>query len=621
MAVLPPIQIIAIRYLRDHLFLPGTSVGFYPTLGFVLTTSAPYSFAAGYLVPSGLGVLRRWRPGTPAARAYILDNLGNVTGGVLFAFLLVWMTSPLTAAVLAGAPILIAALWMLRQTGRRIMPLVIIGSTALGILCGSLIFKPVFLGTRQGRMVHYEETRFGRLTVNCDQGQVTLFRDGRPINTSEDPASAEAAVHYPLALCDRARRILMIGAQAGMLAELEKYRPEEVDYVEIDPAVARVQFAFGLLKPIASLRVVNQDGRAYLASGTRQYDAILLNMAEPDTFQINRFFTERFFQNAAEHLSRGGVLGFSVQGYANYLTETQRAKLSTLKATARRHFTHVKALPGERVYFLCRQEPIHLDIPERLSEKGIETLYAGPYFYGEIDPWRIKALETQLDDSAPINSDTSPCLVRILFDEWFEKFATSPWVFALAVTTLAVAYGIRLNAAEYVLMTTGAMLMGGMILAVFAFQVVFGYIYYQLGFIVTVFLSGLLPGALWADRSRFHPRVLLLIGDVALILLMVGFAFLLGREADRLPSAFFGAFGFLLSLFCGLQFPAAVRLSGDRLSSVATAFGADLVGAALGALLVSVVLIPYYGFFYAAGLLVAFKLSSLVLTGGHRWKT
>jgi spermidine synthase len=621
MAVLPLVQMMAIRLLRDRVFLPGSSVGFHATLGFILLTGSPYSFAAGYLVPRALGVLRRLDPAATAVRAYVLDNAGNVIGGLLFAFVLVWWTSPLSALVLSGLPLLGSAVELLRLRGHRWPGLLVAAGTVMGIFIGGLAWEADSLAHGRGRLLHYEETRFGRLTVHRDQDQVTLFRDGRPSASSHDPAAAEAAVHYPLALCNRPRRVLLIGAQAGMLGELDKYRLEEVDYLEIDPAAARVHFAFGLLRPIAALRTIAEDGRAFLAAGGEPYDAIVINMPEPDTFQVNRFFTEEFFRLAAGRLGPGGVLGFSVQGYANYLSEAQRMKLSVIRATAGRHFAHVRLLPGERVHFLCRQTPMALDIPERLAAQGIVTLYVGPYFHDEIDPWRIAQLSDQLAPDAPLNRDMRPHLVRILFDAWFEKFSTSPLAFTLVVLLLGAGWAVRMSAVQYVLMSTGAMLMGGMILSVFAFQVVFGYIYHQLGLIVTVFLAGLLPGAWWAGRSRIDPRGLLLMGDLVLIGLMGGFVGLLAWDPERLSFAVFAVFGLLLSWACGVQFPAAVRVGGEGLGAAASAFGADLLGAALGALLVSVVLIPCLGFFHAAGLLTAIKLSSLAITGGRRWKT
>jgi spermidine synthase len=84
-----------------------------------------------------------------------------------------------------------------------------------------------------------------------------------------------------------------------MLAELDKYRLETVDYVEIDPAAVRLQVAAGLMPAGAAVNRIHQDGRAYLAAAGRRYDAIVLAVAEPDTLQLNRYFTESFLRRAA----------------------------------------------------------------------------------------------------------------------------------------------------------------------------------------------------------------------------------------------------------------------------------------------------------------------------------
>ena len=42
------VQILAIRQLRDVIFIQGSSVGFYPTLLFILLTIAPYCLLLGF---------------------------------------------------------------------------------------------------------------------------------------------------------------------------------------------------------------------------------------------------------------------------------------------------------------------------------------------------------------------------------------------------------------------------------------------------------------------------------------------------------------------------------------------------------------------------------------------
>jgi spermidine synthase len=165
-----------------------------------------------------------------------------------------------------------------------------------------------------------------------------------------------------------------------------------------------------------------------------------------------------------------------------------------------------------------------------------------------------------------------------------------------------------------VLFSTGWTAMGSEILVIFAFQIFFGYIYFQIGVIVTVFLAGLLPGALWGRRRAAHPRRVLILSDIALIGLL-GATFAAVHAGDRLGQAFYLFLGFTISFACGMQLPAALRLRGDDGRAATGVFSADLIGAALGTLVTSTILIPYLGITGAIGVLMGLKLLSLLIAG------
>jgi spermidine synthase len=167
---------------------------------------------------------------------------------------------------------------------------------------------------------------------------------------------------------------------------------------------------------------------------------------------------------------------------------------------------------------------------------------------------------------------------------------------------------------EFVLFSTGWMAMGSEILVIFAFQIFFGYIYFQIGIIVTVFLAGLLPGALWGRRLAARARRVLIVSDMALIGLL-GVTFAAVHAGDRLGQAFYLFLGFVVSFACGMQFPAALRLRGDDARAATGVFSADLIGAALGTLVTSTILIPYLGITGAIGALMGLKLLSLLIAG------
>lgn len=608
LVALGPMQLAAIRLLRPMMFGLGLSVGFYPIFGFTLLTMAPYGLLVGYVLPYSLFVLRREWPAYGGTRIYLADNLGDIAGGALFTFVLVLWLTPMQVLLAAGLPLLAAAVrltpgrWGWAGTAAALLVLL------LGMAGERTTLRPPV-----GRLRHYEESRYARLTVHQDQEQITLFADGRPLFGTQDPSLAEQIVHYPLSQLAHPGRILLISSQGGVLEEIAKYRPAEITHVELDPAVARLMARFGLNPhgegddaPIIA------DGREYLRRDTQRYDAILLNLPEPDTFQLNRFFTERFFQLAAGHLSPGGIFSFHVEGAANYLTEPQRRKIGCLWVTARRHFQHVQLLPGERIFFLCRQVPVALDIPRRLARMGIATRVVGPYFDGDITPERIQSLVQAIDPQTPVNRDTRPYLMQVAWDQWFIKFGASPYLFMLLMAVALFFYGLRLRREEYILFSTGLMAMGGQIVLIFAFQIFLGYIYGQIGMLVTATLGGLLPGA-WLGLRCQRPAAGLMAADAAIMILLAVLMVCLHWGGDRLPAGFYYSTGFLLAVACGFQIPLALARLGDDNRAAARIFSVDLVGGACGALLTSTLLIPYFGLGGTVSMLIAVKMASLLL--------
>ncbi|MCD6388797.1 MAG: hypothetical protein J7L69_05245 [Desulfobulbaceae bacterium] len=619
LAAFANLQILLVRTLRDFVFIPGSSVGFYPTFIYTFFTILPYCLLLGFVLPYSLYLIRTRITDYPGAKVYIVDNIGDVSGGILFSFCLVFWATPMQAICLANLPLLLAS-WFLFPRPYRLRPLALAGSTlTLLILVSGILTELQTLAPAQGRLVHYRESRYGRIEMQQDREQFTLFQDGVPVFSNQNLSMAEETVHYPLSqLREKPKNILLISAEGGMMAEIAKYEPERVDYVELDPQVTSVLFDFGLLQKIDGLSIIHRDGRAWLSETEQIYDAIIVNLPEPDTFQINRFFTDRFYELARSHLAPHGILSFSVTGFDNFLAEPQRLKLSSLRNTAAAHFNHVLLLPGQTVFFLCSSHPIDVDIPALLEKKGIETCSIEGFYHGNISPERISSLNSRMDREVAINLDEKPHLMAIMFDQWFAKYDSSPIIFIVVLAGSVLFYLFRLSREEFVLFSTGAMTMGSEMLVIFAFQIYYGYIYFQIGLIVTVFLAGLLPGAWYGERLRSRGRQVLLLSDSMLIGLLILLIVALKIGGDLLPVPFYLVFGFMVSLICGFQFPVALYLRGGDNPAVARVFSADLIGAGFGTLFTSLVLIPYCGLIWAAAGLIGMKCISLLVVGSRK---
>lgn len=613
LAALSAGQIAAIRLLRPQIFPLGASVGFYPVVLFSVLTMAPYAIMVGYVLPYSLFVIRRQDPSFPGARLYIADNLGDVCGGALFSFLFVYWCTPMQALLVANLALIVTA-WPLVST-RRFGGLW--GGVALLALILCLWFEIDLLNPDIGRLIHYQESRYGRLTLHQDQEQITLFADGRPAFSTQDRALAEEMVHYPLSQIQHPENILLISTAAGVMEEIEKYHPRQVDYVELDAFMAKLLFEYRLMPAVQGLNMIHTDARQWLRESQTRYDAILMNLPEPRTFQLNRFFTDRFFEIVRTHLLPQGIFSFSVEGYANYMTDAQREKISSLVNTLKRHFRNVELLPGLRLFFLCSQSAIDLRIPERLKAKEIPTRYVGPYFDGNVTPERRSGLAENLNPDAPLNIDERPYLMRVVFTQWFTKFGGSPTAMGVLLGAALVIYLIRLQHPEFVLFTTGLMTMGSEILVIFAFQIFIGYIYLKIGVIVTIFLAGLLPGARLGQGFSARSRTFLPLSDLAMMLLIAAMLVALSIAGDRLSEWFYYISGFLISIMCGFQFPLALAQLGDTNRAASRMFAVDLIGAACGALIVSTLLIPLWGLVTTACVLIGIKSISFLMMGAQ----
>lgn len=617
LAAVPTLEILAIRLLRDVLFLRGSSVGFYPTLAFTSGLIAPYALLIGFVLPYSLFVLKKGDEETPSSTIYILDALGDAAGGALFSLALVYLLTPLQSLFLVNSFLLLAGCLLLSSVNMRTSRIALLA--LIVTLCnGSGVgLERTTLEPSRGELVTYRESFFGRILLVKDHEQLTVFIDGVPAQSSANRYMTEETVHYPLAQLGPVRDVLLISSEAGIMEELGKHRPERIDYAQLDPQLSRVELGWGLVQKTHALHVINDDARAYLKRSAQTYDAIIVNMPEPRTFQTNRCFTDEFFELARRHLRPRGVMSFSVEGYDNYPSETGLLKISSLYNTVRERFSHVLVLPGQKVYFIAGDSPLSMDVPGLLAGKGIRTAYIENCFAGDLTPQRIGSLMRALNPSVPRNTDFSPELMRLAFQGWFAKYATSPVIFFLAAAAVFTFSLARMRHEEIVLFSSGFLSMGSEILIIFLFPILFGYLYLKIGLIVTMFLAGLIPGAYLGLRYQERGRAALLLTDALLAALMSLVTGLLMGIPQSLPQGFFFAAAFFISLLCGFQFPVVVHARGATESAAARCFSVDLVGAAFGGFSLSVLLVPYCGVIQACAALIAVKLASIMVQIVH----
>jgi spermidine synthase len=619
-AILPLPQLIIIRHFREAAFIHGISPGFYHIFIFILAATAIYCILSGFILPWSLRVLKANGYGSSSGDIYITDNIGDISGGIIFSFILVYWATPFQAIALTSAPGILAALMLMYVRGRRyLLTGALILTAGFYMLSLNAGFEVSSLSGQYGEIVKYIESPYGRIVITREDSQHTFWESGLPLYSDENIMESEERIHYPLSQLKKAGNILIISGGLGeTLNEAEKYHPGHIDYVELDPYLTEAAEELGLLKQKPFLDIINTDARSFLKRTSKKYDAIIINLPDPDTFQINRFFTGEFFALVKDVLNRDGVLSFGLEYSENYISSIKRKKLSSMYNTARSRFKNVEIIPGARAYFICSDREISLDIPGLLKDKSISTTYIEGFYQGNVTEDRIQKIQSAIDREEDLNMDFKPGMINIIFNEWFSQYDTSPWLFIIILAAVVTAYLFFIRREEYVLFSTGMAVMGAEMLVIFTFQVIYGYIYLKIGAIVTAFLLGLLPGAILgrAINKKRYPALMASEG-LLLGLLFIFLAWSMFFKVEISQLCFF-IYCFLFSFFCGFQFPVITAIMGEDSLPIAGCLAADFTGAAVGTILVGAFLIPSLGIQASIVFLILNKVSSSLILAFSR---
>ncbi len=615
MAVWPLLQIIFIRDFREAIFIHGVSPGFHQIFFYIMATTAPYCLLVGFILPHALRVLHGGHHAFTSGELYLTDSIGDISGGILFSFILVYWVKPFKSIAITSSVMIIVALILLFKFRRTYLLLFGVILTCIFYLFSlNSRFETSTLAKQYGDIVRYLESPYGRIVITQEGPQHTFWESGAPLYSDANIINSEEKIHYPLSQLDKVENVLLVSGGLGeTLVEVSKYHPKHVDYVELDPYLTGAAQELGFIKKMPFLTIRNTDGRRYIKTTRKKYDAIIVDLPDPDTFQINRFFTSEFFSLTKKVLSEGGILSFGLKYSPNYISEVRKKKLSVIDNTVRLHFENVIVLPGGEAYFLCRDGKLSTDIPARLKLKSIKTSYVEGFYRGNVTTDRIEQLQKILDRKEYVNKDFEPRVMNIIFQEWFMKHGTTPKAFFLILLGLTTLYLIFMKKEEYILFSTGLATMGVEMLVIFTFQVIYGYIYLKIGAIITAFLLGLLPGALMGNVNKDRGIGPLIMSEMILLGLLLIFFVWISFFKGELNQIYFLGYCFIFSFFCGFQFPVAAHLIGERQSPAAGCLAADLTGAAVGTIATGTLLIPLWGIQSAIIFLILIKISSSII--------
>jgi len=666
--------IIAIKFIKPLLGVnPGEIIGLFPIAIMSFVILAPVCILMGFMFPLGCRIYasRRKEDAGGISSVYVLETVGSIIGGIVTSFILIRLFDALHIVVIFALLNILASAALIHTHRNSFQPnrktvssltwklflFLLVVVTAIWVFGGLKAMERYALQKQWPgyRVLDSKNSIYGNILIANRGEDYSLFNNGLLFYTIPDELNSEEAVHLALLEHPDPKRVLLIGGGAGgLIEEILKHRVERVDYVELDPSIIVMSernlpenYYKALKDPRVSIK--NMDGRFFVKSLNELYDVVIINVGDPYTAEVNRYYTSEFFNEVKKILKEGGLISFGLTSSESYISKSLAEYLRSIYATLRSVFNEVFVIPGERAYFLASDSRgsltyDHEILERRTLDRALDTRYVRDYYlFSKLSPEKIAYSEDIIKNTegVVINHDSKPIAYYYGLIFWTTLFrdslvskvlssVTEPVIWrAIGIFIILFALIAMARRRSFKRSTLTALMAGGFssmafqLLILLTFQTMYGYLFYKLGIILTAFMAGLALGALFVVKvihtrspglSPGYYRVLLIAiqGDFILFSVLLAVAF-----SKFCPDALFPILSVVAGSIGGAQFAIANKILLGRKRDVATvgglSYGTDLFGSFFGALLTGIFLIPILGIPKTCFAIAFINLSVLIL--------
>ncbi|MFH1061995.1 MAG: fused MFS/spermidine synthase [Candidatus Omnitrophota bacterium] len=652
-----PSSILAIRAVKAVFNLvPGQIIDF----GFMVVSSfaiiLPLGMLLGFMFafscrmyesPAGPGVEQ-------ISKVYILEDMGSMLGGFVVSFFLIRSMQAFDLMAVLGILNISIALRIGTFANKQLRKTAFLLGMVICILILSLkLFgqwdklnaRSLCWQWQGSNLLSSTNSIYGNIALTSRQEQISFFYNGLHLYTIPDKQTAEESAHFALLAHKNPQTILLIGGGInGSVQEILQHSVEKIDYLELDPELIKqakvyVPKSAYLALENPKVKIHYLDARFFVKNSKNKYDCVILNMGNPYTAQINRFYTVEFFQEIKQLLKPNGIFSLTLISSENYISNDLREFLASIYKSLNQVFAQVKVIPGDTACFLASSQrnaitDNYQDFRLRTQARNLNINYVRDYYlFNKLAPDKIQqflrvlqpTINTKTNhDFQPISYYYDMVFWASLFrDSWFRamlKAMDQPRLWFIAAFGLMLLLGITLRrkkekyfykqAVLVTVLITGFAEMSFQIVLLLCFQVIYGYVFYKLGLILTCFMLGLVLGAMYITKTMpkikddFKIFILTQI-SVCLYPLLLPLIFYGIAQTTSSSLAWLGAniifpgLPIIAGFIGGIQFPLAnkIYLAGNQNIGKAAGinFGADLCGACIGAFLTGTFLIPILG--------------------------
>ena len=685
LSLLLVLSILAVRSIKFYFKLaPGEIAGVIPMVISSFIIVAPICVLLGFMFSLGCRIYqaRSTEMAEGIGVAYCLESIGALVGGALLSFILIRFLNSITISVILGLLNILAATYLqfkLRKDrlGRLSIVAFLVIFVAVLVLWLFKAWDDLDEYSRKRQWQGYEvleakNSIYGNIMVTKRDGQYSFFDNGLHLYSVPDELTSEEAVHFALLEHKDPKDLLLIGGGVGgLIGEMLKHPIKSIDYFELDPVIIEMATKYLPAKEFEPLKnskvsIYNLDGRFFIKSAQmvhKKYDCVITHLGDPYTAQINRYYTVEFFNEVKRVLNEGGIFSFALSSSESYISPELGEYLRSVYLGLKKVFKDVLVIPGDTAYFLACDKIGVLTydyniLMNRAKERNLDLKYVREYYlFSKLSPQLLSYSEGVLlqKGQVKLNYDFQPSTYYYNMTFWLARFSDPSFkkmlkaasfknvvstVFGICILIILVSIiKMRKNKDFYkkaslmVLLATGFSAMAIQMILLLSFQIVYGYVFYKIGVLLTVFMAGLTMGSFCMTilmKQFKRPLNILILSSSLFCILPLGlpvFFSWISTSSKEIISGLganliFPLLSVIFGLLAGVQFPIVNKIylvNKQEAGQVAgLTYGVDLLGSCFGAFLTGIILIPTLGIFGSCFVIAVINLSVLIVLGLSR---
>ncbi len=253
-------------------------------------------------------------------------------------------------------------------------------------------------------LVEVRQSKHGMISVVRHEDQYSFYQSGHLVFSTAGPRTVSPGMeeqeavefaHLAMVQHPQPERVLLIGGGLrGLLREIVQHPVESIDYIELDEVLTKAARHY---VPAATLNALNDpavnlihgDGRLFVKTARQSYDIIIIDIPDPATAVLNRYYTREFFAEAAGLLAPGGVLVTGAVSTPDLRGTAVANRNTTIYHTLSAVFNRVLTAGDHFLMYFAANEPGRISLEpavlkERYMNRDIRTEGFSPYHYRAI---------------------------------------------------------------------------------------------------------------------------------------------------------------------------------------------------------------------------------------------